>query len=538
MANQPQGTGFTNISSFLNANQGNQLGDAAAQNVSGQVSNIGGNLSNLYGNFQQQASVNALGTPEQQQAASGALSQIMGGNTNVDSGQASQFQKYLGGQYGGPTGLDQSKTAQLSSQAGNLNSLLSGPNGVSTTGGRQNLLRNIINNPNYSQGQQVLDATLLGQNQGALNQAKQSAAGLGQAIQQKQNAANAIGQQNVAAAKDFAGQVGQQLTGTAGQLDQNVQNQLAQEQAQQGQGFNQAYGNYNGLIGTNANTAQQLGLTQDQLGQIGLQGISDLTPYLSNANLSAGNVITPQQIAQFQALSQLSGRNTTDLTQTPLTGSNLQPGQLFNLDTAGVQQQAQANLPGLQQQGQQIQQQIQQLQQPRISGDFSSAPAYGKDYSAALNNQLQNQAQTGSFFRSGDQSQAAASNLAAQQQYNTFLYGAQPNGNDGALKNISVGGTDINGKPVKTYFANFDPSAMDKIAKAGNNLQQQQQVIQGLVNQYSQYANPNTPAGQTYQAFSAGLQNVLDHLNQVMASSNMQSGSVGTPAGGQQQSPF
>lgn len=200
--NQPQGTGFTNVSNILSANQGNNLGQTIQSGISNTANNVNQSLQSAQGSFNQGVNANTFGASDQTNVNNtiNAASNLKGGQT-VDPTQLAQFQNYTAGGYQGPSGLQNSTLLQGQAQAAQQLG-----QDVTSSGGQQNLLQQFVGNSQYGQGQQTLDQLLLGQQQGALNQAEASTAGLGNKALSDINNASQVATQAVAGNQAFGQQ--------------------------------------------------------------------------------------------------------------------------------------------------------------------------------------------------------------------------------------------------------------------------------------------------------------------------------------------
>jgi hypothetical protein len=349
-----QGTGYTNLSTLMNANQGNQLGSAVAggiENVGQQTTNA---LNNGVQNFNQQAQANNLNTTQNQQNVQGVLSNLgIGSNgqstnptsvTGPSTGDVSNFQQYMAGQYGGPTNIANISGIQNQAQAAQQQG-----QDTSSAGGRQALLQQYAANPgsNYSAGDQYLDTALLGATGG--NQLQQAAASVSGLNNQVNSASSAAQQQAQQITNQNAG-FGQAVTGQVNNAVNNVYNPAVQT-AQQYNAANLT--NYNNSLtaqqnaqnGTiSAQAAQALGLTNGQT----LYGVnlgSDIgydqngNPITSASQLqqaNATNVMSNPQYQQYSGLQQLLGQTAA------AQGPAYQQGQT-TYNNAQLQQQIAAN---------------------------------------------------------------------------------------------------------------------------------------------------------------------------------------------------
>lgn len=306
MAAQQVGSGYTNQQDIINANQGNQLGSTIQSGVQNDVNqaqnsantatnqfNTDFNAANQYGaTSQNQALANQdlsdptnanaftnFNAPTDQQAASNGS-----GPANQDVQSFSQL--LSGNQYNGPTQL--ANFSNLQQQGQNVQQL--GQN-TNSTGGQYNLLKQFVGgaNQNYNQGEQNLDAAILGQTgQGNLSAIRQATAGVPQYINQQ--GTNAVSQaatqkaQNQQYAQTLQNQLAGQTQGILGNVSQQVQtvqqsdtarqnainNFIAQLNNAAATGSNQQGTTANQLIGSGVVNAQR-GAAQQRIGVTGTQ---------------------------------------------------------------------------------------------------------------------------------------------------------------------------------------------------------------------------------------------------------------------------
>ncbi len=331
---QNQGTGFVNLQSYLNANNPSQLQGAVAQNINQQNQNTQGQLLGQQSAFQQGLQANQANTMANQGLVQNVLANPTGytnangsnvagvGQSGVNAPtaqanaptpnltQGTQFSNLINGQYQGPTGL--ANANQLSAQGGAAAQTAAN---MGSAGGRTSILQQLMANPNYTQGDSALDASLLGQgNQTALNTAANQSRGLQSQINQAISGAQAQGAEAQSNAQQFAAQ-------TQGQLGTQLQNQQAAltNQAAQAQNSNNSqFAQLQAAVASGTMTAQDaqmLGLTQGE----NLYGVNAANYVTQNPmTATAQNVATPQQYAQMQALKQLAG-----------SGANTQANQVF-----------------------------------------------------------------------------------------------------------------------------------------------------------------------------------------------------------------
>lgn len=348
-AQQPQstrqlGTGFTNLQNIMQANTGNQLGQA----VSGGIQQAGSQATNALNsgvqNFNQQSQANALGTQAQKQNVQNVLNNV----GNVSNQDVANFQNYMSGQYNGPTNIN--NISAIQNQAANAQQQ---GQDVGTAGGRQALLQQYAASPSssYSAGQQNLDSLLLGATGGKqLQQARQAVSGLNNQVNAAQNTAQSQAQQLQNQAQGF----GQQVTGQVQGAESNIYNpaQQAAQQAniteQQSQAAEQAAA-MAAQSGQLSNAAlQNLGLTSGQR-TYGVNVGQYLGYNPANEQATALNQMTAPQYQQYQGLNKLMGQTAA------AQGNPYQAGQT-TYNQSGLQSAIQAAQAPLQAQQQTINQ--------------------------------------------------------------------------------------------------------------------------------------------------------------------------------------
>ncbi len=248
-SNKPKGTGFTNVNTILNANQGNQLGKTIQSGITNTAQGVKQDINNAQNEFNTGVQANTFGSDDNSnvqnivQNASGLQA-----GQSVDPNQLSQFQKYTAGGFGGPTSLQNADflqgQAQQAEQLGQQ---------VGTSGGQQNLLQRFVGNNQYGQGQKTLDQLLLGQDQNSLNQAQASTFGLqNQALGANTNAQQ-IANQAIAGNQAFGKQALLAAQNAQNPINQNISDTLKSDINQANQ---QQYG-YNNLQKLLGETATQ-----------------------------------------------------------------------------------------------------------------------------------------------------------------------------------------------------------------------------------------------------------------------------------------
>jgi RNase H-fold protein (predicted Holliday junction resolvase) len=386
--NKQQGTGYTNISQIVAANQGNQLGQTIGSDIQQSGQQAQQQVGQAQQQFNQQTAANQANTAQNAQLVQNVLNNPTqySGASGTQGQQANQFQQLMSGAYQGPTGLN--NASQLQANAANVGQM---GQALNTSGGRAGLLQQFVGNPQYNQGEQTLDATLLGQ-----SNAPQLAAARQQALQlqgQTQNAiagAAATGQQQAQQAQQFGqavqNQFGQQVAG----INSGLQQQAASAQQQANQQYQQTLQAYqSGNI-----TPQQaalLGITQGQ--QVTGNELQNINSYIQEnpQAATAQNVASAQQYNQLAALQQLAGNAAPQQAQNILqqyAGQSGQAGQFaanpaVQGNSTGFQNANTAQLNAYNQQlapsqaalagAQNIENLVQQRQQDFASGNLAGA---------------------------------------------------------------------------------------------------------------------------------------------------------------------
>lgn len=326
------GTGFTNLQRVLNANQNNKLGSTISGGVSNVVGQANNALNQTQNQFDEQSKKGIVGTDQDKQYVANTLADP----TKAQQSDYDQFSKFRQG-YSGPQGL---QNDALKGQQQELNSL----GGLTqTSGGKQALLQRFVGSPQYNQGQQRLDTTLLGQTGGSnLNQARRQTQQANQNINQgfdtAANRATLLKNQSAGFGQD----VNNQISGVQTNLNNDLTNRATQYTTEE-QALHDVLGNFLSPvknIDTPSNGNVGIGLANQQTGPSGIsqaqydqamaaigrsgqagQGLLNQNFYgasavdgydpnsiLSNINpYTSANVATDQDLAKAHALSKLQG---------------------------------------------------------------------------------------------------------------------------------------------------------------------------------------------------------------------------------------
>lgn len=465
--NKPQGTGFTNVNNILSANQGNNLGQTIETGINNAAQGVQQGLTNAAGSFNQGVQANLLNTSQNNQNVQNTVnnaSNLQAGQT-IDPTQLAQFQTYTAGGYQGPTGLQNADLLQGQAQAAQQLG-----QDVNSSGGQQNLLQKFVGNGQYTQGQQTLDQLLLGQQQGALNQAQGNTFGLTNQANTAATNANQIANQAVDANKAFGQQAVLAAQNAQTPITTNINNAITSDIQNQ----NQVQTNYNNL--------------QKLLGE-------------SASDYSKANPVDPNNPNAAQS----SGNPAVD-----------QLNSIFStLQNAGVDQNT-----------------IQQLAGPALQANINNIPGYLNTLMNNINLNTQggltvsNPDTTGYGTSAYQVNPNDVSSLANQTAVTSAQQAAQLN----ALSQLAGGTGNINAAGVGTYnpeavnvnLANILPSSTTANTASGggstpqlNTASPVQQVGGALTNLASAIPGDVSPvAGSTIQGYGSGLTNAANQLSQ------------------------
>lgn len=347
--NQQKGTGYTNIQRVLQANTGNQLGQAVGQGIQQAGQQTQQALGQQQQQFQQQTGQAQFNTDANNQLIQRGLSDP----TSLSPQEQQQFQTLISGQYQGPQGL--ANTNQLQAQAANVGQLTQG---LGTAGGRMGVLQQIVGNPQYTQGQAGLDQLLLGkQGGGALAQAKQAVAKIPGQINQATQGAQAQGQEQTGQAQGFGTDTQGKFGTAVTNLNQQLTDQATKAQSQRDADYQKAVQDLqSGTI--SQKEADLLGLSAGQ--QLTGNALSNVGQFLTEdpTKASAQNIASAQQYATIDALRKLGGNYSPQDAQAILgqySGQNDQAGKFaanpaFTADKSGFQSAANAQMQNYQSQ--------------------------------------------------------------------------------------------------------------------------------------------------------------------------------------------
>lgn len=330
-----------NVSQYLAANQGagQQLSSAIQGNVQNQANQIGQGVSNTQNQLNTQYQPLQQSLNQGQQVAKSAFqdpSQLLADYNAGKTNQYNEFQKLNSGGYN-PAIQQYGTTAQqgynpLQGQLGNINQEASS---AANEMGRNQLLQQTVGQPNYSQGQQTLDALFL---QGQGNQLRQNLGGIAQSANQNVNQAQSDAQSKLQALQGLSSGNQQYIKNLFGQglsdIGNNVNSEYtaAQTAAAGVPDLQQRFAN-NRL---STEDMASLGLTPGEQtydvfqksnpDYANLSKMVQATP-LAAAGSTAANaqVANPEEFARYNALNQLAGGGNGNTLQSSIFGTATTP---------------------------------------------------------------------------------------------------------------------------------------------------------------------------------------------------------------------
>lgn len=344
------GSGFQNLDKYLQTNESQAFGNQVLGKVKDQVQDASQKMNEASDQFKQQVNTsNRLPSQEQ-------VSQAIADPTNADQGQ---FQDWMKQRYEGPKSLSESQDAWNKYWSGTNQANTSAKN-LGSEAGRFSLLDQYFGRPQYGFGEKSLDNLLVQQS------------GLGNQTRNLQNQAASLKSQGQQQARELQG-IAAQRAGAVDQSRNAVLNAIGldeQGNVKTGAGAgaigSQYQAVYDKMGEQNAARTQELTnlrnaisssqLTDAQLASLGLardQNIYnlDLNKYVTpGAELNRNQVMSPEQRARIQALSQLAGIEDTFASGAP---EAINPAYTFNrsafdADVASAQQGIQSEIAAAQ----------------------------------------------------------------------------------------------------------------------------------------------------------------------------------------------
>lgn len=292
------GSGFTNIDSYLKANQGSGFGGQLTGKVNDKIDTAKQNQNQAANTVNNQINQNTTSWGNIQGGVKSAIADPTKAN-------AQDFQKNLNAEYKGPQGLADNQaafnqfwsgTGAAKQQAGSLNS----------EQGRFGLLDTYFGRPNYTQGEKSLDNLVASRDQG-----------FGQNAARAGREANAVERQGDKTSKNIqsAAQQGQQATSEARSntrkaigIDENGQVLRGEGAGAIGQGYDQAEANLKQRQGDEQKAIQnQVQNLQGSAANRNYDYGLDVSKYVGGPDLNLANTTSTDQSARLKALNDLAG---------------------------------------------------------------------------------------------------------------------------------------------------------------------------------------------------------------------------------------
>lgn len=524
----PQSTGqpntgskFTNVSSYLNANQGagQKIANVVGSNLNNTVNNATQNVDQSAQNFQ-----NAVNSENARVAGANNYVTTDSSGNQVFNGDATQVANNAANYSNFQNLYNGTNVGQLSSGLANQGTTAQGAitgaqstvNNLNSESGIQQLLSQYLGNPNYTSGQQALDQTLFqvgGANQLAGQQKSLNNALNNLSSQQNQftnsmqgqvaSNAQAINDQSTALKNAITNSLtGMQNTATTNATNTNALN-AAQNNALNTY-FNKAGGysaldsstnDSNSINGQSQqqyinNLLQQSGLSNGMQTYNVLNGVGGTTnnPYVNTAatNLTSQDMLSQNQFNQAQALAKLG--NTTSGFVNP---------QTLNVNTGGATLNGTALNTAVGNAQQQLQSAINSFKNPGNaeinSGGSGIGGIAGFDVNLLDNNN--SNLNLGNILNDVLTHQSTGLSLAgnplSQLDPQSLNGVASPTSSHNSLNNASGGVITANYDPGTGKFTGFSNSLIDNAIKfnpnaAPNNpLQALSNELQSLIGQYN-----------------------------------------------------
>lgn len=307
-----QGSGrFTNLQKYINANKNTDYASKIGENLNKQEEDLSSSISGA-----KQEVENKVNPEITRLNNSNSLIQGVGSNpTDIanDENKLAEFNKLKQGNYIKDIGVN------VDAQRQQAQSLQENANLANSETGRYQLLRNAFNNPSYSKGANKLDQLLLQGQSGQLSKlqkdaqqksqvANENVGNLSNLISDYQNQINTLGTNAATSANDA-------ITQSSKTLNDALTQRKEAEQAQRQEIYNQTVAGLqnNGII--NPQTSERLGLDAGVRGYgINRQELlSYLNPNVANQNVEIGNIISPEELAKYNALNKLSGNESANM---------------------------------------------------------------------------------------------------------------------------------------------------------------------------------------------------------------------------------
>lgn len=346
---------YTNLQSYLKSNEDQGQGSRLAGQVNEDVNSAQSDQQKAGEGFKSNVDKNAMTADE------ALYSQVQQDPTKVaqDDASKAKFQQLLNAQYKGPKDLTED-SEDWNKANESTNKAQQEVEASKTEGGRQALLQKAYDRPGYTQGQQKLDQLLVANDpnaRAAFEKVQQSGGGLkdnySQLQQNLRDYANQAAQNTSQARQSSRNLIGlnedntiNQDSGLLSATQKAVQQRTAQQMADRDAQIN--------ALKSKVDNRQLNQLSPEELSQIGVgQGDAlyrqQIDNYIHpNQNWGEKTLASPEEIAKYQALSDLAGVQNTYLPGGTNVGSAYGT-QGYDVDQAGfkgaitAQQQAMQN---------------------------------------------------------------------------------------------------------------------------------------------------------------------------------------------------
>lgn len=318
---RPQGTGFTNLSKYMQANQNNKLGQTVSSGIQKDTAAAKSNLQQAENQFGEESAKGKLGTDSDASRRQDLLNKAQGG-TPLTQDEQNEWNRLRTGGYTGPNELN--NVGALQAQGQDVQQL---GQAVGNQGGRFGLLQRYLGGgPQYTAGQQRFDELLLGTTGGQqLNQARRGTVGFGNQVANQNAAAQQVGQSLTNQAQGFREGTQNQLQGAT----TGLQTTLEQRAAEAGKSLQDQYNTELQSIqsGTvNQALAQKLGLSGGQQ----LYGLNLQDYITAQGGPNAANVADTQQRAAASALASMGAQGTQPVID--VNAAQFDPNKTFDFN--------------------------------------------------------------------------------------------------------------------------------------------------------------------------------------------------------------
>lgn len=314
------GSKFTNIDSYLQNGNAKQFGEEFGGKIQGSIDQAKSNFDTTAGNVKSQ--IDQSGYAPTQDEINSYVSNAGAGTTDED---AKKYQGWLNQSYGGPKSVADNSGA-WNEYWNKANEASTAAKQSGTEGGRFALLDKYYGRPTYNFGQKALDNVLV-QNGGGFNNASD--------LQNQASQLSAYGSQKDQEIRNAAAQKAAAIDQSKGAASTAVNSAMSDFQNNLDSRLTFANNDKDKLYSSLMEHLSNGNLSNDDLKYLnGLSGDTntyglDPTKYLSNGPaLKRGDVATPEQTAQYNALTKLAGIENTYLKPNDKAEGN--PSLLFD----------------------------------------------------------------------------------------------------------------------------------------------------------------------------------------------------------------